>query len=95
MVETNIIEIETEKWNSFNKFGKFIDLTACYHLKRCQHNNCGNYTFMNKITDIYIKHFPDEKKGTGNLKKFCREYFGNFFSLATLIIHLTIIERKN
>ena len=50
---------------------------------------------MNKITDIYIKHFPDEKKGTGNLKKFCREYFGNFFSLATLIKHLTIIERKN
>ena len=55
MVETNIIEIEIEKWNSFNKFGKFIDLTACYHLKRCQHNNCGNYTFVNKITDIYIE----------------------------------------
>ena len=80
MVETNIIEIEIEKWNSFNKFGKFIDLTACYHLKRCQHNNCGNYTFVNKITDIYIENFPDEKKGTDNLKKFCREYF---------------IERKN
>ena len=70
MVETNITEIEIEKWNSFNKFGKFIDLTACYHLKRCQHNNCGNYTFMNKITGIYIENFSDEKIGQIILRNF-------------------------
>ena len=78
----NIIEIEMQKLNIF------------YHLKRCKHNYYGNCKFIDTIIDIYIENFQDEKNGINNLQNFCREYFGSFFSLTTLISSLAIIERK-
>ena len=89
-----MIETELKNWNTFNKFVQFIGLTYFYHFKKCQNNNCVNCNFINKVIDICIDNFEAEENGTEILKKICREWFGHFFSLATLIKNLKIIEEK-
>ena len=87
-----IIEIEIEELNNLEKFGQFIDLTTFYHLRRCRHNFGNNCTFIDKITNVYIENFHNEENGINNLQKLCREYFGNFFSMVSLLNCLVVIE---
>ena len=78
-----IIEIETEKLDCLKKLQRLITLCSFYHVDHCKRSNCINCSFINKLSYIYTENFPDEMNGTLDLQKFCREYFGSFFSLTT------------
>ena len=89
-----IIEKEIEKLDCLEKIQRFITLCSFYHVDRCKHNNCVNCSFINKLSYIYTENFPDEKNGTLGLQQFCREYFGSFFSLTTLLKSLAAVEKE-
>ena len=95
MMETAvIIEKEIEKLDYLKKFKRFITLCYLYHVDRYKHNNCVNGSFIDKLSYIYTESFPDEVNGTLSLQKFCREYFGSFYSLTTLLKSLAAVEKE-
>ena len=89
-----IIEKEIEKLDCLKKFQRFITLCSFYHVDRCKRNNCVNCSFINKLSYIYTENFPHEVNETLGLQKFCREYFGSFFSLIILSKSLAAVQKE-
>ena len=88
-----IIEKGIEKLNNLEIFEQFIDLSVIYHQKRCEHNDYSNCRYLNQLTCICIKNVS-ENNCLDKLQKFCRYYFGNFFSLTILLKSLASIEKE-
>ena len=89
-----IIEKEIEKLDCLKKFQRFITLCSFYHVDCCKRNNCVNCSFINKLSYIYTENFPHEVNETLGFQKFCREYFGSFFSLTILSKSLAAVEKE-
>lgn len=53
-----------------------------------------NCKFIDSVINIYIANYENEQNQIKNLQEFCREHFGHFYSLLTLIKSLAIIERN-
>lgn len=89
-----IIEKDIEELNSLNKFHQYIKLCTFYHLNRCENGEkCSNCEFILNIRYIYVENLINGA-GVDNLKNYCRKYFGNFFSLQTLLMLLVTVERE-
>ena len=88
-----ITEKEIEKLYNFQKFNQFICLCNIYHINRCEHDNCNNCNFVNKLEHIFFENYPGQVNGTEPYK-IVAEYHGNFFSLTSFLKCLASIERE-
>ena len=89
-----IIEKEIEELSSLEKFNRFICLCTYHHVNRCENDDCGNCTFVNKLCHIYHGNYMGGENEVLNLQKICRKYFGNLSSLTVFLKSLASIERE-
>ena len=94
-----IFKSKIRKLDTLKSIGEFIDLITFYHLSKFAFKDCGNFRFIDRITQIYILFHPnckreeeDESVLVEKLQKYFFKYFGNFYSLYIFLESIHILH---